>query len=51
VPPWPHHFGSPTTIDAVSVFDSYAGIFALCSAILTALIGRNPAEARAGRAP
>lgn len=39
-------FVFPTTIDAVSMFDSYAGIFALCSAILAALIGRNPAEAR-----
>jgi hypothetical protein len=35
-----------TTVDAVSMFDSHAGIFALCSAILAALIGRNPAEAR-----
>ena len=39
-------FVFPTTIDAVSMFDSYAGIFALCAAILAALIGRNPAEAR-----
>jgi DNA-binding MurR/RpiR family transcriptional regulator len=39
-------FVFPTTVDAVSMFDSYAGIFALCGAILAALIGRNPAEAR-----
>jgi len=39
-------FVFPTTIDAVSMFDSYGGIFALCAAILAALIGRNPAEAR-----
>jgi DNA-binding MurR/RpiR family transcriptional regulator len=39
-------FVFPTTVDAVSMFDSYAGIFALCAAILAALIGRNPADAR-----
>jgi DNA-binding MurR/RpiR family transcriptional regulator len=39
-------FVFPTTIDAVSMFDSYAGLFALCAVILAALIGRNPAEAR-----
>jgi DNA-binding MurR/RpiR family transcriptional regulator len=33
-----------TTIDGVSMFDSYAGIFALCAAILAALIRRNPQE-------
>jgi hypothetical protein len=44
-------FVFPTTVDAVSMFDSFAGSFALCSAILAALIGRDPAEARAGRAP
>jgi DNA-binding MurR/RpiR family transcriptional regulator len=40
-------FVFPTTIDGVSMFDSYAGIFALCTAILAAMIGRNPSEARA----
>lgn len=39
-------FVFPTTVDGVSMFDSYAGIFALCAAILAALIGRNPREAR-----
>jgi DNA-binding MurR/RpiR family transcriptional regulator len=39
-------FVFPTTIDGVSMFDSYAGLFALCAAILAALIWRNPREAR-----
>ena len=39
-------FVFPTTIDGVSMFDSYAGIFALCTAVLATLIGRNPSEAR-----
>jgi DNA-binding MurR/RpiR family transcriptional regulator len=39
-------FVFPTTVDGVSMFDSYAGLFALCDAILAALIMRNPKEAR-----
>jgi DNA-binding MurR/RpiR family transcriptional regulator len=40
-------FVFPTTIAGVSMFDSYAGIVALCNTILAALIRRNPSEARA----
>jgi DNA-binding MurR/RpiR family transcriptional regulator len=39
-------FVFPTAVDGVSMFDSYAGLFALCATILAALIGRNPREAR-----
>jgi DNA-binding MurR/RpiR family transcriptional regulator len=35
-----------TTVDGVSMFDSYAGMFAICAAILAALISRNPREVR-----
>jgi len=40
-------FVFPTTVDGISMFDSYAGLFALCDAILAALIARNPKEAHA----
>jgi DNA-binding MurR/RpiR family transcriptional regulator len=39
-------FVFPTAIDGVSMFDSYAGLFALCTTILAALIRRNPREVR-----
>lgn len=35
-----------TAVDGISMFDSYVGLFALCAAVLAALIQRNPADAR-----